>query len=106
MLKRPQTAGLAGSQRPCRNHGFYSAEARDSQELTRRSAATRNKKRLSCPRNLVPAAAAHLRSGNSYWGRTYEEGKKIGWKDGVRCLWCLVKYSIDPAEGAGLRLRS
>ncbi len=32
--------------------------------------------------------------GISYWGRTYEEGKKIGWKDGVRALWCLLKYSI------------
>jgi glycosyltransferase involved in cell wall biosynthesis len=32
--------------------------------------------------------------GISYWGRTYEEGKKIGWKDGFRALWCLVKYSI------------
>jgi glycosyltransferase involved in cell wall biosynthesis len=30
--------------------------------------------------------------GISYWGRTYEEGKKINWKDGVRALWCLVKY--------------
>ena len=32
--------------------------------------------------------------GISYWGRTYEEGKKIQWKDGVRALWCLVKYCI------------
>jgi glycosyltransferase involved in cell wall biosynthesis len=32
--------------------------------------------------------------GISYWGRTYEEGKKIQWRDGVRALWCLVKYSI------------
>jgi len=32
--------------------------------------------------------------GISYWGRTYEEGKKIGWKDGVRALWCLLKYSM------------
>jgi hypothetical protein len=31
--------------------------------------------------------------GISYWGRTYEEGKKIGWKDGFRALWCLIKYS-------------
>ena len=36
--------------------------------------------------------------GISYWGRTYEEGKKIHWKDGVRALWCLVKYCItEPA---------
>jgi hypothetical protein len=32
--------------------------------------------------------------GISYWGRTYEEGKKIGWKDGVRALYCLLKYSL------------
>jgi len=32
--------------------------------------------------------------GISYWGRTYEEGKKIGWKDGVRALWCLLKYTF------------
>jgi glycosyltransferase involved in cell wall biosynthesis len=32
--------------------------------------------------------------GISYWGRTYEEGKKIGLKDAFRCLWCLFKYSI------------
>ncbi len=30
--------------------------------------------------------------GISYSGRTYEEGKKIGWKDGLRALWCIVKY--------------
>jgi glycosyltransferase involved in cell wall biosynthesis len=32
--------------------------------------------------------------GISYAGRTYEEGKKIGWKDGVYALWYLVKYSL------------
>jgi glycosyltransferase involved in cell wall biosynthesis len=31
--------------------------------------------------------------GISYNGRTYEQGKKIGWKDGVRALYCIVKYS-------------
>ncbi len=30
--------------------------------------------------------------GISYSGRTYAEGKKIGWKDGVRAIWCIVKY--------------
>jgi glycosyltransferase involved in cell wall biosynthesis len=30
----------------------------------------------------------------SYQGRTYAEGKKIGWKDGVRALYCIVKYGI------------
>lgn len=32
--------------------------------------------------------------GISYSGRTYEEGKKIGWRDGLRALWCIVKYGI------------
>jgi glycosyltransferase involved in cell wall biosynthesis len=32
--------------------------------------------------------------GISYYGRTYEEGKKIGWKDGVRALICIVKYNL------------
>src|SRR5262245_34235912 len=32
--------------------------------------------------------------GISYYGRTYEEGKKIGWKDGFQALWCILKYSI------------
>ena len=31
--------------------------------------------------------------GISYYGRTYAEGKKIGWKDGVRTLWCILKYN-------------
>jgi glycosyltransferase involved in cell wall biosynthesis len=30
--------------------------------------------------------------GISYYGRTYEEGKKIGWKDGVRAIYCILKY--------------
>ncbi len=30
----------------------------------------------------------------SYYGRTYEEGKKIGWKDGVRALWCVIYYKF------------
>ena len=32
--------------------------------------------------------------GISYYGRTYEEGKKIGWKDGVRAIYCIVKYGF------------
>jgi len=31
--------------------------------------------------------------GISYYGRTYEEGKKIGWRDGVRAIWCILKYN-------------
>jgi len=30
--------------------------------------------------------------GISYSGRTYAEGKKINWKDGVRAAWCILKY--------------
>ncbi|HMV41075.1 MAG TPA: glycosyltransferase family 2 protein [Leptospiraceae bacterium] len=32
--------------------------------------------------------------GISYYGRTYAEGKKIGWKDGVRAIWCILKYNL------------
>jgi glycosyltransferase involved in cell wall biosynthesis len=32
--------------------------------------------------------------GISYFGRTYEEGKKIGWKDGFRAIYCILKYNI------------
>jgi hypothetical protein len=30
----------------------------------------------------------------SYYGRTYAEGKKIGWRDGFRALWCILKYNF------------
>jgi glycosyltransferase involved in cell wall biosynthesis len=49
------------------------------------------------PEITVKVARRHLRIyevGISYWGRTYEEGKKIGWKDGVRAFYCLLKYSL------------
>jgi glycosyltransferase involved in cell wall biosynthesis len=49
------------------------------------------------PEITVKIAKRRLRVyevGISYSGRTYEEGKKIGWKDGVRALWCLAKYAI------------
>ncbi len=32
--------------------------------------------------------------GISYYGRTYDEGKKIGWRDGVRALYCIFKYNV------------
>jgi glycosyltransferase involved in cell wall biosynthesis len=46
----------------------------------------------------IVAKVARLRCriyevGISYAGRTYDEGKKIRWTDGVRALWCIVKYS-------------
>jgi glycosyltransferase involved in cell wall biosynthesis len=53
------------------------------------------------PEITVKIAKRRLRIyevGISYWGRTYEEGKKIGWKDGVRAVYCLLKYSLkEPA---------
>jgi len=32
--------------------------------------------------------------GISYSGRTYAEGKKIGWRDGLRAIWCIVRYNL------------
>lgn len=62
------------------------------------------------PEITVKIAKRRLRIyevGISYWGRTYEEGKKIQWRDGVRALWCLLKYCItEPAvvpERAAMR---
>jgi glycosyltransferase involved in cell wall biosynthesis len=49
------------------------------------------------PEITVKIAKRRLRVyevGISYWGRTYEEGKKIGWKDGFRAIYCLVKYAL------------
>ena len=47
----------------------------------------------------VTAKVARLRCriyevGISYYGRTYEQGKKIGWKDGVRAVYAILKYNI------------
>jgi glycosyltransferase involved in cell wall biosynthesis len=53
------------------------------------------------PEITVKVARRRLRIyevGISYWGRTYEEGKKIGWKDGFRALYCLVKYSLKEPQ--------
>ena len=49
------------------------------------------------PEITVKIAKRQLRVyeiGISYWGRTYAEGKKIGWRDGFRALWCLAKYGL------------
>jgi len=35
--------------------------------------------------------------GISYYGRTYDEGKKIGWRDGVKALYCIIKYGLFKA---------
>lgn len=49
----------------------------------------------------VTAKVAHLgcriyEVGVSYAGRTYAEGKKIGWRDGFRAIWCILKYNLRP----------
>ena len=49
------------------------------------------------PEITAKVARKHLRIyevGISYYGRTYEEGKKIGWRDGVRAIWCILKYNL------------
>ena len=47
----------------------------------------------------ITAKVAHLKVriyevAVSYYGRTYAEGKKIGWRDGIRALWCIFKYNF------------
>ncbi len=37
-------------------------------------------------------------TGISYSGRTYEEGKKIGWRDGFAAIWCILKYNLRPSR--------
>ncbi len=49
------------------------------------------------PEITAKIAKGHWRiyeMGISYSGRTYEEGKKIGWKDGLRAIWCILKYNL------------
>jgi glycosyltransferase involved in cell wall biosynthesis len=55
------------------------------------------------PEVTVKIARMRLRIyevGISYYGRTYEEGKKIGWRDGVKALWCILKYSAKTRRSA------
>jgi glycosyltransferase involved in cell wall biosynthesis len=47
---------------------------------------------------LAKAGARMYEVGIAYHGRTYEEGKKIGMKDGFRALWCILKYSSKPLK--------
>jgi glycosyltransferase involved in cell wall biosynthesis len=65
------------------------------------------------PEVTVKVAKRRLRVyevGISYSGRTYAEGKKIGWRDGFRALWCLGKYTLkepvtlsQPADDGAVR---
>ncbi len=51
------------------------------------------------PEITAKIAKRHLRVyevGITYWGRTYEDGKKIGLKDGFRALYCIIRYSLFP----------
>jgi hypothetical protein len=41
---------------------------------------------------LASRGARIYEVGISYYGRTYDEGKKIGWKDGVRAIYCIIKF--------------
>jgi glycosyltransferase involved in cell wall biosynthesis len=53
------------------------------------------------PEITAKVAKLHCRVyevGISYAGRTYDEGKKIGWKDGVRAVWCIVKYNLRASK--------
>ena len=43
---------------------------------------------------LAKSGARIYEVGISYYGRTYEEGKKIGWKDGIRAVYCILKYGL------------
>lgn len=49
------------------------------------------------PEITAKISKKHIRMyevGISYYGRTYDEGKKIGWKDGFRAMYCIVKYNV------------
>lgn len=49
------------------------------------------------PEITAKLAKRHVRIfevGIAYYGRTYEEGKKIGWKDGVQAIYCIIKYNV------------
>jgi glycosyltransferase involved in cell wall biosynthesis len=52
--------------------------------------------RLARYRNADGSRLRIFEVGISYAGRTYEEGKKIGYKDGLRALWCIVRYNLKP----------
>jgi len=61
------------------------------------------------PEITIKVAKRRLRIyevGISYWGRTYEEGKKINWHDGLRAVWCLLKYSWKESPPTGESARA
>ena len=48
---------------------------------------------VTCKISRIPKIRVY-EVGISYYGRTFEEGKKIGWKDGFRAIYCIVKYGF------------
>jgi glycosyltransferase involved in cell wall biosynthesis len=62
------------------------------------SVLTIEQNRFGCEPEITIKVARHrwrmYEVGISYSGRTYEEGKKISWRDGVQALWCIVKYGL------------
>ncbi len=73
-----------------------SAARSSSRSRSKRTASASN--RRSRPRS-PPGGWRVYEVGISYTGRTYEEGKKIGWRDGMRALVCIVKYA-PPSNAA------
>ena len=67
------------------------------QQITSRRTASVSSRR-SPPRS--PPGCRVYEVGISYYGRTYDDGKKIGWRDGVRAIFCIVAYS-PPGSGSG-----
>jgi hypothetical protein len=49
--------------------------------------------------STVPARKWRIyETGIHYYGRTYREGKKINWKDGLKALWYLISFRINPGN--------
>jgi glycosyltransferase involved in cell wall biosynthesis len=54
---------------------------------------------VTCKMSCYPKVRIY-EVGISYYGRTYAEGKKIGWRDGVWAIWCILKYSLADKKSA------
>ena len=53
----------------------------------------KNQKEITAKVSRLPECRIY-EVGISYYGRTYAEGKKIGWRDGFRALYAIVKYNL------------
>ena len=49
---------------------------------------------LAAVRQPMPMGCRIYEVGISYHGRTYAEGKKINWRDGMRALYCILRYNL------------